>query len=326
VASRDISPAPFRLQAEASVETAQPAGGSRFILALPRAHDRYWLHALLFLATLLTTTAVGAAMQYDFARNVPFNETHSWELFKLFLHNPVLLLGGLPFSLTLMAILTAHEFGHYFAALAHGVDSSLPYFLPSPFLGTFGAFIRVRSPIFSKRVLFDIGVSGPLAGFILILPSLAIGLSFSKVIPGIAHQGDVQFGVTTLQWLLTHAIFPGLKVDDVCLHPIARAAWIGMFMTAMNLLPVGQLDGGHILYSFFPRRHKVVSMLLCVAMLSLGFFWPGWAFWGALLLLIGRRHPSIYDAGDLAPGRRQLGWVAVAVFLLCFTYAPFSVF
>ncbi len=299
-----------------------PSGAVSFFI--PGTHERYWLYALLFFVTLFTTTAVGAAMQYDFAHNVPFNLEHSPELYALFWQRPALLLGGLSFSLTLMAILLAHEFGHYIAAMVHGVDASLPYFLPSPGLGTFGAFIRIRAPIYSKKVLFDIGAAGPLAGFVFIIPALAIGLAFSKVVPGIAHQGDLQFGVCTLQWLLTHAVFPGVKIGDLYLHPAARAAWVGMFMTAMNLLPVGQLDGGHILYSFFPRRHKLVSKLLCIAMLPLGVFWYGWAFWGIVLLLVGRRHPSIYDAGSLGPERRRLGWIALAIFLLCFSYAPIA--
>jgi membrane-associated protease RseP (regulator of RpoE activity) len=310
VASRDLSSAPYRLHADVGAQTAVPAVRRAVSLFIPQTRERYWLYALLFLATFFTTTAVGAAMQYDFAHNVPFDLEHSPDLYLLFWHHPAMFLWGLPFSTTLMAILLAHEFGHYIAATVHGVDASLPYFLPSPGLGTFGAFIRVRTPIYSKRVL--------------ILPVLGIGLAFSKVIPGIGHHGDLQFGVSTLQWVLTHAVFPGVKVSDLYLHPMARAAWVGMFMTAMNLLPVGQLDGGHILYSFFPRRHKIVSKCLCVAMLPLGFFWTGWAFWGAVLLLIGRRHPSIYDAADLGPERRRLGWIALLVFLLCFSYAPIA--
>ena len=164
----------------------------------------------------------------------------------------------------------AHELGHYLAAMYHRVDASLPYFMPSPFLGTFGAFIRVRSPIYSKRVLFDIGAAGPLAGFVFLLPALSVGLAFSKVIPNIAHQGMMQFGAPGLEWLMERLIFPGVRSADIYLHPVARAAWIGMFATALNLLPIGQLDGGHILYSFFPHRHKLVSKLLCIALLPHG--------------------------------------------------------
>ncbi len=281
---------------------------------------------LLFLITLFTTTAVGAAMQYDFAHNVPFDLEHSFDLYMLFWHHPAMFLGGLAVFVTLLAILLAHEFGHYIAALVHGVDASLPYFLPSPGLGTFGAFIRVRSPIYSKRVLFDIGVAGPLAGFVFILPALAIGLAFSKVIPGIAHHGDLQFGSSArCNGCLTHAIFPGVKVADLYLHPMARAAWVGMFMTAMNLLPIGQLDGGHILYSFFPQAPQAGVESCCA--------WPccRWAFSGTGGLF-GERCCYWSGGGILRfttrpisdPERRRLGWIALAVFLLCFSYAPIA--
>ncbi len=289
---------------------------------LVRPRERYWLHILLFLLTLLSTTIVGAAMQLDFDRNVAFDIEHSLDMYGWAWQRPALLLQGLPFSLTLLAILMAHELGHYLTALYYGLDASPPYFMPSPILGTFGAFIRVRSQIYSKLVLFDIGVSGPVAGFVVLLPALAIGLAYSKVIPGIAHQGPVQFGVPLLQWLLERAIFPGTHSGDICLHPVARAAWVGMFATAMNLLPVGQLDGGHILYSFFPNQHRTISKLVCLLILPLGFFWPGWVLWALLLLWLGRRHPVVYDTTPLGPGRRQLGYLALALFILCFIYAP----
>ncbi len=287
-----------------------------------RTRERYWLYALLFLATLVTATVVGAAMQYDFDRNLPFDLEHSFTLWARIWRHPATMLQGLPYSLTLLTILMAHEMGHYLAALYHRVDASLPYFMPSPFLGTFGAFIRVRSPIYSKRELFDIGIAGPLAGFVFLLPALAVGLAFSKVIPGIDPQSSIQFGAPGLQWLLEKAIFPGVAGANLYLHPVARAAWVGMFATCMNLLPIGQLDGGHILYAFFPERHRTVSKVLCVALLPLGKLWPGWLLWGALLFWLGRRHPVILDPGHLSAGRRKLGWVALAVFLLCFTFRP----
>jgi membrane-associated protease RseP (regulator of RpoE activity) len=243
-------------------------------------------------------------------------------LYAWFWRHPAGLLQGLPFSLTLLTILLAHEFGHYIAAAYHGVDASLPYFLPSPFMGTFGAFIRVRSPIYSKRALFDIGVSGPLAGFVFLLPALAAGLAFSKVIPGIEQQGSLHFGVPGLEWLLERLIFPGVASSDIYLHPVARAAWVGIFATALNLLPIGQLDGGHIVYSFFPRRHRTISTVLCVLLLPLGKFWLGWLIWAVLLFWLGRGHPGIYDSTELGAGRRKLAWIALAVFILCFTFVP----
>jgi membrane-associated protease RseP (regulator of RpoE activity) len=317
VSSQDFSPAPFP-------EYPDTGTSQSFSVPAPRTQERYWIYSLLFAVTLVTTCMVGAAMQGDFERNIPFDVEHSLDLWAFFWRHPSALLQGLPFSLTLLLILLAHEFGHYIAAMFHQVDASLPYFLPSPFLGTFGAFIRVRSPIYSKRALFDIGIAGPLAGFVFLLPALAVGIAFSKVIPGIAHQGSMHFGVPGLQWLLERAIFPGAASGDIYLHPVARAAWVGMFATAMNLLPIGQLDGGHILYSFFPQRHKIVSRTICLLMLPLGKFWLGWAAWGLVLLWLGRRHPAIYDSTVLSAGRRKLGWVALVIFILCFSFAPLA--
>jgi membrane-associated protease RseP (regulator of RpoE activity) len=290
---------------------------------LPR--ERYWLHALLFLATLLTTTVVGTGMHYDFARNLPFDIEHSFDAFLWVWRRPAMLLDGLPFSLPLMLILLAHELGHYLACRRYGVDASPPYFLPAPTLtGTFGAFIRIRSAIYSKRQLFDIGVAGPIAGFVFLLPVLGIGLAFSKIIPGIAHQGSIHFGTPLLQWLLQHAIFPGAPTGDIDLHPAARAAWIGMLSTAMNLLPIGQLDGGHILYSLVGERHRLLSKIFIAALIPLAKFWWVWALWAVLLFFLARRHPVIYDDTDLGRGRKILGWLAMLLFVLCFTIAPVS--
>ncbi|HUI82475.1 MAG TPA: site-2 protease family protein [Bryobacteraceae bacterium] len=290
-----------------------------------RVRDRYWLHGLLFVLTMITTTVVGSALQYDFDRNLPFDIEHSFEAYSRAWLHPMVLLQGLPFSLTLATILLAHEFGHYLACVYYRVDASLPYFLPAPSLtGTFGAFIRVRSAIYSKRVLFDIGVAGPLAGFVFLLPALSVGLAFSKVIPGIGHLGTIHFGTPLLQLLLEKAVFPGAGAADIYLHPVARAAWIGIFATALNLLPIGQLDGGHILYAMAGDHHKRVSVLAIAALIPLGiFYWWVWLFWAAILF-VGRRHPVVNDASHLDPGRRQLGWLSLAIFVLCFTFAPIA--
>jgi membrane-associated protease RseP (regulator of RpoE activity) len=315
VSSQDFSPAPFPVYAEAGT-------GEPYDIPAEPTRERYWLYSLLFALTLLTTTVVGTGMQSDFDHNIPFDVERAFSLYSWIWRQPAQLLHGFPFSLTLLTILLAHEFGHYLAALYHRVDASLPYFLPSPFLGTFGAFIKVRSPIYSKRVLFDIGVSGPVAGFIFVLPTLAIGLAFSKVIPGIVHQGSLQFGVPLLQRALEMLIFPGAGSADVYLHPVARAAWVGMFTTALNLLPIGQLDGGHILYSFFPSRHRLVSRLMALALLPLCWFWWGWLLWGLGMFWLGRHHPMIIDDHELGDGRRKLGMAALVIFVLCFILIP----
>jgi membrane-associated protease RseP (regulator of RpoE activity) len=299
--------------------------GRGFPRALPRLHERYWLHGLLFLITLVTTTLVGSSLQADFNRNLPFDVEHYLNAFVNVWSHPGIVWQGLPFSLTLLTILLAHEFGHYLTCLYYGVDASLPYFLPAPTLmGTFGAFIRIRSAIYSKRVLFDIGVAGPLAGFVFLMPALAVGLAFSKVIPGIAHQGDIQFGTPGLLWILQKAIFPGVPAADIYLHPVARAAWIGILATALNLLPIGQLDGGHILYALTGDRHKRLSMIFIVALVPLGIFghwWP-WCLWAVALFFLARRHPVIVDPSGLSTGRKWLALAALIVFLLCFTVAP----
>jgi hypothetical protein len=286
--------------------------------------ERYWLYGLLFLLTLLTTTLVGATMQWDFDHNVAFDLERSLDAVSRVWRHPAQLVAGLPFSLTLLTILLAHEFGHYLACVYYRVDASLPYFLPAPTLtGTFGAFIRIRSMIESKQALFDIGIAGPLAGFVFLLPALAIGLAFSKVIPGIAHQTSLHFGVPTLQWLLERAIFPGVKSADIYLHPVGRAAWVGVLATALNLLPIGQLDGGHILYAMRADQHRLISRIAIAALVPLGFFyWWAWLFWAAVLFWLGRRHPYIFDPSPLSPGRRQLGWLALLIFALCFMAAP----
>ncbi|MEO7653324.1 MAG: site-2 protease family protein [Bryobacteraceae bacterium] len=285
---------------------------------------RYWLHVLLLLATLLTTTIVGARMQQDFHANLPpAGVEEVWETFGMWWRTPRMLLDGLPFSLTLLLILLAHEFGHYLACVYYKLDASLPYFLPAPVLtGTFGAFIRIRKPIYRKRILFDVAVAGPVAGFVVLLPALAIGLAYSKAIPGIAEAGEFRFGTPALLMLLEKVIFPGSAVADVYLHPMARAAWIGLLATAWNLLPIGQLDGGHIIYSLVGERHKLLTgIAIAVLVVAGALFWRGWLIW-AVLLFFGRRHPVIFDDNALGAGRGKLAWIALAIFLISFTIAP----
>jgi membrane-associated protease RseP (regulator of RpoE activity) len=279
---------------------------------------------LLLLLTFLTTTAVGARMARNFENNLPaFTEADLGLGVGLIAH-PSEFAKGLPFSITLLLILLAHEMGHYGACQYYGVHATLPFFLPAPTLiGTFGAFIRIRSPIYTKRALFDIGIAGPLAGFAVLLPALGIGLAYSKIIPGIAERGELVFGVPLLQKAIQSAVFPGVPPSDIALHPIARAAWVGILATALNLLPIGQLDGGHILYSFVGKRHRVLSGLFVAALVPIGLIYSySWLVWAVILLILGMRHPSIQDASDLGAGRRKLGALALAIFLLSFTLAP----
>ncbi len=262
-------------------------------------------------------------MSYNFERDLPAFTGDDLAALTRVVGDPGQLLLGLPFSITLMAILLAHEMGHYVACRYYRVDASLPYFIPAPTLiGTFGAFIRIRSPILTRRALFDIGIAGPLAGFLLVLPAFAVGLAWSKVLPGIAWRGELIFGVPALQRVLEYAIFPGTPSGDVYLHPVASAAWVGVLATALNLLPIGQLDGGHILYAFTGRWHKLLSRVFVLSLIPLGYFSLSWVIWAVILFFLGMRHPSIHDNTPLGRGRRQLGLLALIIFLLSFSLTP----
>ncbi len=286
---------------------------------------RLWLHVLLLLATLLTASAAGARIAYNFEHNLPAFRLEEDILAILDpLSRPELLWDGLPFALVLLFILGAHEFGHYYFCVRYDLNASLPYFLPAPsFIGTFGAFIRIRHMIYNRRDLFDVGVAGPLAGFAALLPCLFIGLWKSRVIPGIAERGDMIFGQPLLLMLSQALVFPEATSADIALHPIARAAWAGMFATALNLLPIGQLDGGHILYAWFGERYQRRSWIFLAMLVPLGFFWWPWWVWAAILYRLGRKHPYIHDEVGLDPLRQRWAIAAVLLFILCFMPAPF---
>ena len=246
-------------------------------------------------------------------------------LLQLFLPSTDLpaLIVGLPFALTLLGILLAHELGHYITARRYQLEASPPYFLPAPpVIGTFGAFIRIRSIMFSRKVLFDVAAAGPLAGFVVLLPVTLVGLSMSKVVPGIAAQGDFVFGTPLLLHALEGLFFPGAGQADIYLHPVARAAWVGIFATALNLLPIGQLDGGHLVYALFGERHRVMTKVALGALIPLGFLYPAWWFWGIVLFLLGRKHPFIYDSEPLGWQRKLIAAISGIIFLISFMPVP----
>ena len=287
-----------------------------------------YLAGVLFLLTLCTCLVAGTQFAVAYAQNqaVAFDEFVS--AFTLFYRHPVALAAGLPFALTLLTILLAHELGHFFACRHHHIRSSYPFFIPFPSLmGTFGAFILIRSPIRTTRALFDVGASGPLVGFLLAVPALAYGVLHAKIVPGLddTRTVDLAFGTPLLLRLFASVLHPDVHPGMLLLNPIGCAAWVGLFATSLNLLPVAQLDGGHILRSLDPRLHLYVSMLLPLALLSLGLFgfWQGWYVWGILLLgMRFLRIPPIYDPTPLDPLRRLGAFLALLVFLLCFMPAP----
>jgi len=289
-----------------------------------RPRHRYWLHALLLVATLLSTTIVGAGLARSFAQGRPVDFAGDLDGYVRMWHEPSYLLAGLPFSLTLLTILLAHEFGHFLTARYYLVDATLPFFIPAPTLiGTLGAFIRIRSPILSKRALFDIGIAGPLAGFVALVSPLIAGVALSKVVPGIGQSGELTFGTPLAIRMMEWIRFPGVPIADIYLHPVARAAWVGLLATALNLLPIGQLDGGHIVYAFLGERTKYLSRFFLLVLVLLGIFVTySWLVWAALLFFFNRRHPSIVDPNPLGGFRVRLAVIALAVFILSFTMAP----
>ena len=277
---------------------------------------------VLFVLTLVTTTMAGGCHYAGFA--LDFNAT------QVDFSGPQLYLNGLWYSLSILAILGAHEFGHYFACRYYGVDASLPYFLPAPLplTGTLGAFIRIRQPIPTKRQLFDIGIAGPIAGFMVAVPVLLIGLSLSRVVPLPPDFQGVELGEPLLfqavSWLRWGTPPDGYSIN---MHPMAFAAWFGLLATALNLFPIGQLDGGHICYAVLGRKSTVVTVAMVLCLIGLTFVSSSWTVWTMLtigmLLIFGPRHPRTVDEDvPLDRGRLLLALFALIMFILCFTPAP----
>jgi len=291
----------------------------------------YWLHLLLLLLTMFTTLVVGAQLYDNFQRRLPaftlgdgymplFHPLWIW-------HQPNRLLMGIPFSVALMAILLAHEFGHFLLCEKYEVNATLPFFIPAPTLiGTMGAFIRIKSPIRSRRALFDIGVAGPIAGFVVALPLLLVGLALSK--PLAPFHGGESLGIGfpavfhLAHWMVVSSSATAVPLSQLALHPIAIAAWVGMFATALNLLPGGQLDGGHIIYAVAPRTHKWVSRVSVGVLALMSCFWIGWLVWAAILGVTGWRHPPVPPWPELDSRRRLLSVVPVILLALTIVPAP----
>jgi len=250
---------------------------------------------------------------------------------------------GLPFSLSLLGILTAHELGHYVYCVRHRVLATLPFFIPAPTLiGTLGAFIRIKSPIKSRADLFDIGIAGPIAGFIVAAPVMLYGLLASKLLTGDAAaaaassdpaKASMVLGFPLIfklgHWILaamgSNSAIAHAPVSALYLHPMAMAAWVGMLATSLNLLPGGQLDGGHIIFAVNPRLHRPVSMLSILVLLLLSwYFWAGWLLWAVVLRFTGSRHPDVPLLPPLDAKRRVLAFFALLMLALTLIPAPFG--
>lgn len=303
----------------------------------------------LFLLTLLSMLYTGA--QYEFTGSEGSTQS---DVLRFFLENPA---AGLPFAASLLAILLAHEFGHYIAGRIHKTDVTLPYFLPFPFspFGTLGAFIQLKSPPRNKRELLDIGLAGPLAGLVVAIPILLLGLSLSELdhLPrffgsgeGVLLEGNsllylgakflvfrewlplpISYGdaAPALYWL--RYLFTGLPTPlgglDVSLNSVAWAGWAGLLVTALNMIPAGQLDGGHLLYSLFGRNARRVLPAILIGLAALGFFWSGWWLWFFLIFMMGRGHAQPLDQiTKLDRTRRGMAILGLIIFVLVFTPIP----
>ncbi len=308
----------------------QPSAGSA-------NKPRWWLAAMLFAATFVFCTTLGVFWAYAVRTDVttdlfPYSSIITLDTFQRIWSSPRLLLFGLSFSIPALGILTCHELGHYLACRRYRVPATLPYFLPMPAIfGTLGAFIKIKAPIRHKKQLFDIGIAGPLAGFAVLVPLLLIGVAKSSPAPLPLSPSEGQSFATLLvpgQCLalqLATRLFHGQLPEGwiLNLHPFAIAAWFGMLVTALNLLPLGQLDGGHVLYATAGKSQHRLAIPLWLLLASMSFFWPGWALWAVITLFLGLRHPPVVDeAAPLDNKRKALAVVALAVFVLCFIPRP----
>ncbi|MGD0782120.1 MAG: site-2 protease family protein, partial [Candidatus Aminicenantales bacterium] len=240
--------------------------------------------------------------------------------------DPRVLILSAVYAFVLLLILSAHEMGHYWACRRNGLSATLPFFIPAPTLiGTMGAFIRIRSPITRKRAVFDVGAAGPLAGFAVAVPVLGIGMALSKVVPALPRDQSLLFGEPLLVKLFSALLFGRVGAGyDVLLHPVAFAGWVGLLVTAINLFPIGQLDGGHILYAVFGARATAVGRIFLALFIVLGvFFWAGWLLWAVLILILGVKHPMIWDEGaPLGKTRAIRACLVLIIFAVSFIPAP----
>jgi membrane-associated protease RseP (regulator of RpoE activity) len=330
-------PLKLRRDAEASGEGVYPQSRETYPVfvsgRLPKFQDRVSRQVVLLLLTIATTTVVGADHYRFFASNLE-NRQVALSLTALLLH-------GFWYSGTILAILGCHELGHYFACRYYDVDASLPYFLPVPLpmTGTLGAFIRIREQIPRKKMLFDIGIAGPLAGFAVAVPALVLGLAMSHLVQVPAdfyspehREALVSLGEPLL-FKLAEYVRWGTQPNgyELNMHPVAFAAWFGLLATALNLFPIGQLDGGHISYAVLGKRSTLVTFVMIGVAIGLIYFSRSWLVWTTLMVvmlkLFGARHPPVFDEDvPLDRTRQVLAVVALAIFVLCFTPAPVSAF
>lgn len=287
---------------------------------------KIWINIVLFVATVLSTFFVGINWSLSFKYANAISQTSQINLNIKIFEDPQIISLSIIYAVVLIGILLSHELGHFLTCQHYKIEATLPYFIPAPTLiGTLGAFIKIKSPITRKKQLFDIGVAGPLTGFILSVPALVYGLSLSKVVPAIPKEGSLIFGEPLLLKIIGSIIFKNAPPNfDIILHPVAFAGWVGIFVTALNLFPVGQLDGGHISYALLgPKSRNLAKIFLGVFIFMGFFFWIGWFIWAFLILILGLRHPRVFDEDTpLSPPRKFIGFLVLIIFILSFIPDP----
>ncbi len=286
----------------------------------------YIINIGLFLLTFITTTGVGTFSYLSF---VYYNKSLTSELIKQYLLKPEHYLNGLYYSLPLLIILFAHEMGHYLMCKRYEIEATLPYFIPAPtIVGTFGAVIKIKEPFYSKKSLFDVGIAGPLLSFFLSIPVLMYGVSLSKTVAGPMPEGGFGLGEPIIFKMIISLYFTKIPPNaDILIHPVAFAGWFGILVTAFNLLPIGQLDGGHILYAVSPKLHNIFAYIIIGFLVIAGFlFWPGWFLWAVLIIIFGTKHPPVFDSYEFIGEKRILLFVLIIIiFIISFTPNPIFV-
>jgi membrane-associated protease RseP (regulator of RpoE activity) len=301
--------------------------GAFFDLHRPLRRTPAWVHLLLFVATFVSVTVIGGLNYGGYAGYVEGMSALD------VLADRGFYLSGMAFSVPLIFILSCHELGHYLAARRNGLDASLPYFIPLPiplflFIGSLGALIRIREPFKTRRQLLQVGAWGPIAGFLASLPFLAWGIQRSQIAESLPDNGFIDFGEPIIYVLIEWIVRPGLPAGSVLmLDPIGMAAWFGLLFTMLNMLPFSQLDGGHVVYGLLGRLQHRIAWPLVIVFALLGFWWPGWFVWAIIAAILRPKHPPVWFEGLEPPPTATIpGWVAVAIFVLCFMPRPITLF
>lgn len=292
----------------------------------PRPAGRPWLNILLFVVTCFSAFFVGLTWSVSYVYSDQLLQNSQLELGIEVFTDPRIIGLGLVYAAVLIAVLLGHEMGHYLACRFYRIDATLPFFIPAPTLiGTLGAFIKIKEPITRRKQLFDIGIAGPLTGFVLSLPAVVYGLSLSKVVPAIPREDAWIFGEPLVLKMIGGLMFRDVPPQsELLLHPVAFAGWVGILITAFNLFPVGQLDGGHVSYALLGEKAKPLARVLLGVFIAMGVvFWVGWIVWALVILLLGFKHPQLRgDPESLSLGRQLLGVVILLIFILSFIPAP----